>query len=113
MDPFITKCTNQLEFVVSSSIMDKIIRDMFFQVDGDDGNVVNNIGITRDHAMNLFVKHNDDSFKVIIKNMKIFTLVLQHVSVGLSFQQTAVVIDQHKDACMNTQLVRGFERPHG
>ena len=29
MDRFINKCTDQLEFVVSSSIVDKIIEDMF------------------------------------------------------------------------------------
>ena len=55
--------------------------------------------------MNLFVKQSDGSFKVIIKNVKRFTLALQYVSVGLSFQQTAAVIDQHKDVFTNAQLV--------
>ena len=105
MHRVITKCTDELEFVVSSSIVDKIIGDMFFQVNGDDGSVADDIGITIDQTMNLFVKQNDGSFKVIIKNVKRFTLALQHVSVGSSFQQTTTVIDQHKAAFTNAQLV--------
>ena len=74
-------------------------------MDGDDGIVIDDIGITRDQVINLFVKQNDSSFKVIIKNVKRFTLALQHMSVGLSFRQTAAVIDQHKDAFTNAQLM--------
>jgi hypothetical protein len=47
------------------------------------------------------------SYCITVKNVKRFELALDHVSIGLSFHQMSVVIDQHKKAFGNAKLV-GF-----
>jgi hypothetical protein len=59
--------------------------------------------------MALFKKVLDTttSYCITIKNMKRFELTLDHTSIGLSFRQMSVVINQHKKAFENAKLV-GF-----
>jgi len=59
--------------------------------------------------MAFFKKMHDTttSYCIIVKNVKRFELALDHTSIGLSFRQTFVVIDKHKEAFVNAKLV-GF-----
>jgi hypothetical protein len=50
--------------------------------------------VTKENAMTLFKLQEDGSYRVTIKKPLQFQLVIVHVSVGLSFRQTAAVITQ-------------------
>jgi hypothetical protein len=54
--------------------------------------------------MKLFKLQEDGSYLVIIKNSLHFNLVIEHVSVGLSFHQIAVIITLHRNLCKNSKL---------
>ena len=72
-------------FSISSSIIEKIIRDMFFHPD-DHGS------ITHERALNLFTPKNDgDEYTVTIKNPLQFHLVVEYLGKGLSFRQVEEV----------------------
>ncbi|CAM6038621.1 unnamed protein product [Sphagnum compactum] len=59
------------------------------------------------NAMKLFVKQSDKStYKVTIKNITRFELAMDHVSIGMSFRQTAIAIQQAKDRTKTTTLAR-------
>ncbi|CAK9867761.1 unnamed protein product [Sphagnum jensenii] len=45
------------------------------------------------------------SYYITIKNVKQFKLAIDHTSIGLSFRQTFIVIDQHNEVCGNVKLV--------
>ncbi len=54
--------------------------------------------------MKLFKLQEDGLYLVIIKNSLRFNLAIEHVSIGLSFRQTAAVITQHRNLCKNSKL---------
>ncbi|KAH6569497.1 hypothetical protein BASA62_004868 [Batrachochytrium salamandrivorans] len=54
--------------------------------------------------MKLFQLQKDGSYVVVIKNSLRFDLAIQHVSVGLSFRQTATVMTQYRNACKIPKL---------
>ena len=71
-------------FRISSSIVEKIIGDIFFHPD-DHG------GITQERALNLFTPNADDGYTVTIKNPLQFHLVIGYLAKGLSFRQVEEV----------------------
>src|SRR5436190_14365339 len=72
-------------FSISSSIVEKIIGDMFFHPD-DHGS------ITHECALNLFMPKNDgDGYTVTIKNPLQFHLIVGYLAKGLSFRQVEEV----------------------
>lgn len=93
-----------LRFTISQpAIVDVIIGDLFFlpeqyEVGGESE------AITKTNAMKLFKLQEDGSYVITIKNPLRFNLAIEHVSVGLSFRQTAAVITQHRNACKNPKL---------
>jgi hypothetical protein len=57
------------------------------------------------NTMKLFVKQSDKStYKVTINNVMLFELSMDHVSIGMSFQQTATAIQQAKDRTKTAKL---------
>jgi hypothetical protein len=59
------------------------------------------------NAMKFFVKQYDEStYKVTIKNITHFELVMDHVSINMSFQHTTIAIQQAKDRTKMAKLVR-------
>jgi hypothetical protein len=54
--------------------------------------------------MKLFKLQEDSSYRVTIKKPLRFQLAIDHISVGLSFRQTAAVITQHRNRCKNPKL---------
>ena len=72
-------------FSISSLIVEKIIRDMFFHPDYHGS-------ITHERALNLFTSKNDgDGYTVTIKNPLQFHLVVGYLAKGLSFRQVKEV----------------------
>jgi hypothetical protein len=101
--------TDSIEFVISIDVVDMIIGDIFFcndkqllnDSDNDDDIVVAEMiakRVTKKskekvNAMKLFVKQFDEStYKVTIKNITCSELAMDHVSIGMSFQQTTTAI---------------------
>ena len=93
-----------LRFTISQpAIVDVIIGDLFFlpeqyEVGGESEAII------KTNAMKLFKLQEDGSYVITIKNPLRFNLAIEHVSVGLSFRQTAAVITQHRNACKNPKL---------
>ncbi|CAM6027872.1 unnamed protein product [Sphagnum balticum] len=94
---------DSIEFVISADIIDTIIGKIFFRNDeqllndsDSDNDITAAEAITKKatkkskekvNAMKLFVKQSDEStYKVTIKNITHFELVMDHVSIGMSFQ---------------------------
>jgi hypothetical protein len=92
-----------IEFVISTDIVDTIIGDIFFNNEEQLLNDSNNDDHTatveaitkraakkskeKVNAMKLFIKQSDEStYKVTIKNVTRFELVMDHVSIGMSFR---------------------------
>jgi len=72
-------------FSIGSSIVEKVIGDMFFHPD-------NHGGITQKRALNLFTSNADgDRYTVTIKNPLQFHLVVEYLGKGLSFRQVEEV----------------------
>jgi hypothetical protein len=90
-----------LEFIVDSKIVENIVAQLFFRPD-DDLDM-----LSLEKSMVLFKKVPDTttSYCITVKNVKQFELALDHTSISLSFCQTSVVIDQHKEAFGNAKLV--------
>jgi hypothetical protein len=113
---------NSIKFVILADIVDTIIGDIFFRNDEqllNDSNNDNDITATeviakrvakkskeKANTMKLFVKQSDElMYKVTTKNVTHFELAMDHVSIGMSFQQTTAVIQQAKDHTKTTKLV--------
>lgn len=79
------------------------MEDLFFNLD-DDEEDDDAVPISKMNAMKLFKLQDDRSYHVTIKNAMRFDLAIQHVSIGLSFCQTAKVIEQHRAAARNAKL---------
>jgi hypothetical protein len=110
--------TDSIEFVISADIVDTIIGDIFFyndeqmlnDNDSDDDTAVAKAIAKRAtkkskekvNAMKLFIKQSDKSTNKVTH----FELAMDHVSIGMSFRQTAVAIQQAKDRTKMTKLAR-------
>ena len=102
---FILSCVDMdsdaITAVFDKNIVDNIMSKLFFHVDDESE------ALSLEKSMELFtqIPNTTSSYQVSIKNMKCFELSLDHTSIGLSFCQTAGVIDQHKQTFNNAKLV--------
>ena len=76
-------------FSISSSIVEKIIGDMFFHPDDYDST-------TCAHVLKLFIPNEAGSYTVTINNPLQFHLVVDYFTTGLSFQQVMNVFNKTK-----------------
>jgi hypothetical protein len=85
-----------LEFIVED-----IVAQLFFRPNDDLD------ALSLEKSMAIFKKVPDTmtSYCITVKNVKQFKLAFDHVSIGSSFRQTFVIIDQHKKAFGNAKLV--------
>ena len=108
LDAFFEKPDECLEFIISAPIVDDLIAGLFFNPDDDhedDSDYDESDAITLKNAMKLFKKQDDgDDYIIKIPNPLRFSLAVQHTSLGLSFRQTAGVIQQHCKATKNAKL---------
>ncbi len=97
---FIRTSSDILEFIVDWKIVEDIIAQLFFRPNDD----LDTLSLEK--SMALFKKMFDTttSYCITIKNVKRFELALD-TSIGSSFRQTFVVIDQHKEVFGNAKLV--------
>ncbi|OWY95527.1 hypothetical protein PHMEG_00034451 [Phytophthora megakarya] len=79
--------------VLTSTIVDDLIRNTFFNSDDED--------VPVEHALREFGSKQNGMHYVVINTPLRFKLAVKHLSVGLSFRQSAVVIRQHHDATAN------------
>ncbi|CAK9197247.1 unnamed protein product [Sphagnum troendelagicum] len=101
---FFDKDRDSLTFVISQpAIVDDTVGNLFFNPKEDEEDN-DSEPITKANAMKLFKLQEDESYLVIIKNSLRFNFAIEHVSVGLSFRQTAIVITQHRNLCKNSKL---------
>ena len=93
--------SDAITVVFDKNIVDNIISKLFFRADDESE------ALSLEKSMELFtqVPNTTSSYQVSIKNMKCFELSFDHTSIGLSFCQTAGVIDQHKQTFNNAKLV--------
>ena len=93
--------SDAITVVFDKNIVDNIISKLYFCADDESE------ALSLEKSMELFtqVPNTTSSYQVSIKNMKCFELSLDHTSIGLSFCQTAGVIDQHKQTFNNAKLV--------
>jgi len=104
INAFLDKDRDSLTFAISQpTIVDDIVGNLFFNPKEDEEND-DSEPITKANAMKLFKLQEDELYLVIIKNSLRFNLAIEHVSVGLLFRQTAVVITQHRNLCKNSKL---------
>ena len=98
---YIDMDSDAITVVFDKNIVDNIISKLFFCADDESE------ALSLEKSMELFtqVANTTSSYQVSIKNMKCFELSLDHTSIGLSFCQTAGVIDQHKQTFNNAKLV--------
>jgi hypothetical protein len=90
-----------LEFIVDSKIVEDIIAQLFFPPNDD----LDALSLEKSMALFKKVLDTTTSYCITVKNVKGFELALDHSSIGLSFRQTFVVIDQHKEVFGNVKLV--------
>jgi hypothetical protein len=104
INAFLDKDRDNLTFAISQpAIVDDIVGNLFFNPKEDEEDD-DSEPITKANAMKLFKLQEDGSYLVIIKNSLRFNLTIEHVFVGLSFRQIAVVITQHRNLCKNSKL---------
>jgi hypothetical protein len=100
IERFIRTSDDVLEFIVDSKIVEDIVAQLFFRLDDDLD------ALSLEKSMALFKKvHTTTSYCITVKNVKQFELALDHTSISLSFCQTSVVIDKHKEAFGNAKPV--------
>jgi hypothetical protein len=103
---------DKLVFDISARIVDTIIGDLFFRDDevlanaDSDGDSDDNVASTitkkakeKTNALKLFVKNDNDPdwYQVVIPNAMQFELVMDHVSISMSFRQAATAIQHARD----------------
>jgi hypothetical protein len=89
---FLDKENYSLEFTIfQPAIVDSLIGDLFFNPSQDEEDD-DSTPVTKANAMKLFKLQEDGSYRVTIKNPLRFQLAIDHISVGLSFRQTAAVL---------------------
>jgi hypothetical protein len=98
---YIDMDSDAITVVFDKNIVDNIISKLLFCANDESE------ALSLEKSMELFtqVPNTSSSCQVSIKNMKQFELSLDHTSIGLSFCQTADVIDQHKQTFNNAKLV--------
>jgi hypothetical protein len=89
---FIYTSGDILEFIVDSKIVEDIVAQLFFRPDDD----LETLSLEKSMAFFKKVPNTTTSYCITVKNVKRFKLALDHTSIGLSFCQTSIVIDQHK-----------------
>ncbi len=101
---FLDKDKDSLQFVILRlTIVDDVVGDLFFHSEEDKEDDAFE-PIMKANAMKLFKPQEDGSYLVTIKNSLRFNLAIRHVSVGLSFRQTSMVIEQHRSVTKNAKL---------
>ena len=83
-------------FTISVPIVKVLIGELFFN--SKDETI---LAVT---ALVLFRRQKNDSYTATIKTPLRYQLAVQHTSAGLSFRQTATVIQQHQRLTMNAKL---------
>ncbi len=113
--------TNTVEFIISKSIVDIIIGDLFFrddeQLDESSGNDSDDdVDATVVIAYKVAKKDNqktnamrrfdqkENGYIVTIRNVMCFELTMEHISIGMSFRQTATAIQRAKDRTETAKL---------
>ncbi len=98
-----------IEFVISANIVDMIIGNIFFRndeqlfndSDSDNDTAMIEMIVKRAakkskekvNTMKLFAKESNElTYKVTIKNITCFELMMDHVSIDMPFRQTTVAI---------------------
>ncbi len=100
---FIRMSGDIFKFIMDSKIVEDIVAQLFFHFNDD----LDVLSLEKSMAPFKKMPNTTTSYCIIVKNVKQFELALNHISIGLSFRQTFVVIDQHKEAFGNAKLV-GF-----
>jgi len=109
------------KFFLSTEIVEVIIGDLFFREDEqlediDDNDEQNSADAARKklvnkqnekkNAMKLLCKKDDALvYTMTVKDYLRFDLAMDYVSIGLSFQQTAVAIQKAKDRMKTAKLI--------
>jgi hypothetical protein len=119
---YIDTTKDTIHFSLSSGIVDVIIGDIFFRddevlidIDDDDDDADATAAILKKaktkamektHAMKLFVKdpNDDQMYNVTINNAMRYELVMDHVSIEMSFRQVVVAIQHTKDRAKVAKL---------
>jgi hypothetical protein len=98
-----------IKYRMASKTVEVVVGELMFrpedeilaaELDGNDVDDLNEAALVlkvaklKRNAMKLFSEQEDGSYSVTIKNALRFRLAIDHVSSGLSFRQTAKVIDQ-------------------
>jgi hypothetical protein len=111
--------SNKMTFKVKASIVDVIIKEMFFRndsmIDFDDGDSDDEgaaakkaakIAQQKVNTMKLFVQSDDDSmwYTVTITHVMRFELAMDFVAIGMSFRQVAKAIEHAKIRTSTAQL---------
>jgi hypothetical protein len=102
---------DKLTFPISADIVDNIIGDLMFRAedelaiapDAEDEKDIDHdpnparlaakVAKLKRNAMKSFVRQDDGSYVVVVKNVTRFRLAIDHVSIGMSFRQTAKTIE--------------------
>lgn len=101
---FLDKSSDTLTFRISRPlIIEKVVGDLFFNPEENEEDD-DSEAISKANAMKLFKLQDDGSYEITIKNSLRWNLAIQHVSVGLTFRQTALVMTQHRNECKNPKL---------
>ncbi|KAE8966950.1 hypothetical protein PF005_g28659, partial [Phytophthora fragariae] len=87
-----------LRFSFPELIVTELIGKIFFNAEDEDDDM------TVARALRVFGSVVDGVFRVEIKKPMRFTLSVKHLRVGLSFRQTAAVIQQHYNVTGNSKL---------
>ncbi len=82
-------------------IVEDFVTQLFFRPNDD----LDTLSLEKSMALFKKVLDTTTSYCITIKNVKWFELALDHTSIGLSFRQTSTVINQHKEAFGNVNLV--------
>ena len=102
---FLCSSSDAIEFKIASRIADELVAILFFHPD-DDAEDGDPSPMSKANAMKLFrLDEGGANYTVLIKNSLRFWLAIDHISVGLSFRQTAAVIEQHRVRTKNPKLV--------
>jgi hypothetical protein len=83
---FAGKSVEALKFTICGPIVEVLIGELFFHPEEDEEDE-DSMPITIANAMKLFVKQDDRSYAVTIKNPLRFNLALNDTAVGLSFDR--------------------------
>jgi hypothetical protein len=105
INQFFCTANDVLEMTIASKIVDELIGDLHFHL-GNDATDGDNRPILKVNVMRLFqLDEGGATCSVTIKNPLCFWLAIDHTSFGLSFRQTAAIIEQHRVQTKNPKLM--------